>query len=182
MLEWKNIQWYNYKVSNTWLVKNNKTWKILNWFMNFWYHNVDLYNKWIKKKFRIHRLVAIAFIDNKNKKLEVNHIDWIRNNNNVENLEWVTSKENSIHACSVLWYKPYLVNNPIHKWKFWKDNHLSKSILQYKDWILIKEFNAYADAARELNTSTQAISNNIRWKSKTCMWFVFYINDKKDPS
>lgn len=62
------------------------------------YKKVELVKNGKKKSYKVHRLVAMAFIDNPENKPEVNHIDGNKINNCVDNLEWVTSSENTIHA------------------------------------------------------------------------------------
>lgn len=62
------------------------------------YLSTDLYEGGERVTRRVHRLVAEAFIPNPDGKPVVNHIDGNKHNNDVSNLEWVTSKENCRHA------------------------------------------------------------------------------------
>ena len=64
------------------------------------YEKVVLYILGKRVDMRVHRLVAICFIENKNNKPEVNHIDGNKENNNFSNLEWCTNIENVRHSIS----------------------------------------------------------------------------------
>lgn len=107
MREWRlivvNEEATNYEVSSDGLVRNKTTKHILKpSYINSGYLIVGicLDNK-RRKKFLIHRLVVMAFIPNINNYPEVNHKDENKTNNNVENLEWCTSKYNQNYGTAI---------------------------------------------------------------------------------
>jgi hypothetical protein len=103
MEEWRTIQEFpNYDVSNLGNIKNNKSGKMLKPCVKSGYYHVGLVNDKNKKTCKVHRLLAIAFIENPEKKSEVNHKDKNKLNNNLTNLEWMTRRENNIHRCEGL--------------------------------------------------------------------------------
>jgi hypothetical protein len=177
---WKDVVWYEwlYQVSNIWRVKSlerlkknhSKTQRVPekiksisdNW---HWYKTVNLSKNNKDKTLYIHRLVWIAFIDNSENKPEINHKNWIREDNRLENLEWVTSKENDKHKFEVLWYK-----HP----KWWKSK-LSRKVNQYTlDWKFIKTHWWIREAERSLwyNTCTW-IYKVCKWKLKHSLGFIW---------
>lgn len=63
----------------------------------YWRDKDPITGKWKTRHAYVHRLVAIAFIDNPENKPEVNHKDFDKTNNNKSNLEWSTEAENVQH-------------------------------------------------------------------------------------
>lgn len=108
--EWRDIEGYEgiYQVSNMGRIKslerkvnigNGKQRKVRERIMRLkdnqkGYLHVDLSVNGCAKTYKVHRLVAIAFIDNPDNLAEVNHIDEIKSNNRADNLEWVTKIDN----------------------------------------------------------------------------------------
>jgi hypothetical protein len=92
----KNIKDYtNYSVSNFGNVKNNNTGKILKQSITNGYTQVSLWKNGKGKHYRVHRLIALAFIPNPDNKSFIDHVDNDRSNNNIDNLRWCTNQENS---------------------------------------------------------------------------------------
>jgi hypothetical protein len=95
---WKPITGYeNYEISSWGRVKNSSG-LFLKIQDRKGYKRIILLKKSKHKSFLIHRLVAVNFIPNPKNLLEINHIDGNKQNNNVENLEWVSRYENMKHA------------------------------------------------------------------------------------
>lgn len=110
MEKWKKIDGYKYYfVSNLGRVKSindkgnwgdKRTLKIIVRKSGYCVVNLNSYSDGGKKmkQYRVHQLVARAFIPNPEKKPTINHLDGNKENNHVDNLEWCTHSENMLHA------------------------------------------------------------------------------------
>lgn len=82
--------------------KDNRKGRVLNPSVNkYGYHQIVLTENGTRKTYTVHRLVAEAFIDNKEHKPTVNHIDGNKLNNDYRNLEWATHKEQKDHSIKI---------------------------------------------------------------------------------
>lgn len=146
---WKDIKGYEglYKISNYGRIYSYYSKKLLKTTLcNGGYLRGHLYKNTKVKAFLVHRLVAKAFIPNPENKPEVNHIDGNKKNNNVENLEWVTSKENMEHA---------VINNL----GVGKGVRKTKAIRQCDiNGRLIKNFKSINEASRQTGVAVSSIS------------------------
>ena len=89
----------NYSITQDGIIINKKNNRKLNPIINHkGYYQVKLYNEGNVKVFLVHRLIAKAFISNIENKPFINHINAIKHDNRLCNLEWVSHSENMIHG------------------------------------------------------------------------------------
>lgn len=160
--EWKEIEGYtDYMVSNLGRVKSlnyRKTDKeqVLKPIKDSGgYLVVGLCKDRKLKQFKVHRLVANAFITNTDNKKEIDHINTIKTDNRVDNLRWVTHKEN--------------MNNPLTIKKVKGiDNYKAKPILQFDlNGNFIRKWDCAREVQRELGFDNGHISSCCRYERKT---------------
>ena len=130
-----------------------------------------------KKSFRVHRLIALAFLDNPNNYPAVNHIDGNKLNNAVNNLEWCTTKHNNLHSFRVLKRKASKPNLG----KFGRESSNNKAIIQYdKNGVFVAEYETIREAGKKLNISDSHISSVAKGKRKTCAGFIWKYKIKEE--
>ncbi len=164
--EWKDVAGYEdyFKISNLGNVFSKRTNKILKSCIHR--NGYVIMSTMIGGRqgkaicFKVHRLVAEAFLLNPENKLYVNHKDGNKQNNCVDNLEWVTAKENSLHS----------YETGLSKARRGEDNSAAK--LSNKDAeIILKRYVPYCKInggralAREFGVSKTIISKIVRKES-----------------
>jgi hypothetical protein len=111
------------------------------------------------KSFRIHRLIAIAFIPNPDNKPCVNHLDGNKLNNNIDNLEWCTHSENNKHALKTGLRKPFKhENNPCAKLNMLQVNIIRHCKGDIKSNELSKIFNISLSSIHRLHSNIKSWS------------------------
>ena len=157
---WKVIPYAKtHEVSNMGRIRNIKSYKRWNirirtgWVTKKGYMRINLINK----HYQVHRLVADTFIKNDNpNKTEVNHKNFDRTDNRVENLEWVTHAENVRYS---------------HKAGKFK-NRATIATKQVRNKTTGEIFDSISIAAKAYNSTYAAIMHAVLGhnKSQNCEW------------
>ena len=158
--EYKQIKEFpNYEVSNFGNIKNIKKDKLMSLYpKNNGYIAVKLSKNGKSFECKVHRLVALEFVDNPNNLPFINHKDEIKSNNYSDNLEWCDS----------------LYNNTYGTRCFRQSESMKVSIKQYSlDNVFIKEYSSIKEAGEYTNNNPDSISNCLSGRSKTSGGYIW---------
>lgn len=151
----------NYSIDVNGVVTNITTKRQVKQQLNQRRYIVELWKNNKKKHSLVHRLIAQAYIPNPNNLPQINHIDGNPSNNKLENLEWITDRDNKLHA-----HKTGLVN----KYKI--------PILQYTlDGVFIKEYSSILEANVATNVDRKSIKLNIEGKYKQAGNYIWKLKN-----
>ena len=165
---WKVINENNkYEVSDTGIVRRIDTGHTLSGCITSGYRSVKLtFENSRQQRFYVHRLVAEHFINNpdpKNKTF-VNHIDGNKLNNNIENLEWVSPRENNLHHYQMIQQEKR------EKKQFEKSIPVIQYDLQHNK---INEFPSISQAHKATGISVVQIAKAIHEEVKVANGFIW---------
>ena len=176
---WKDIRGYEglYQISNLGRIKSLPKWRVKYGYGEIilkqsigkkGYKVISLNKNKKRKQYKVHRLIAEAFIPNPENKPQINHIDGNKLNNDINNLEWCTQNENIQHAYNTGLYKNYSPP-PVRQ---------KRKIIQYSlDGQFIKYWIGIADTAKKLNCDYSNIVNCCRGKQKSAFGFIWKYAD-----
>ena len=168
---WKDIPWYawKYQASDLWNIRSTRhrnkfRMKILKPKISWdWYYDVWLVLEWKIMTKRLHRLIMISFYWFST--LQVNHKDWIKTNNIINNLEYCTWSENSKHRFHILWHR-----NIIQIKKMYDSRRIS---VIRKIWDEIKIYESLRKAEKENHIARKYISDCCLWIRESAWWYFW---------
>lgn len=138
------------------------------------YKKVELCVNGTSKSFKVHRLVGMAFIPNNDNKPFINHIDGNPLNNRFDNLEWVTNRENIIHALETGLKKTFNIDKDILLDMYVNKNMSIKQIS--------KEFNVSYNCIERMldkhNIKKKTLSETKNKYNLTSEWVIEQLKNK----
>jgi hypothetical protein len=177
---WKDIAEYNgeYQVSSLGKVKSVKNNLVLkHWLSTRGYGVVHLWTGGEVKKCLVHRLVANVFIPNPESKPYIDHINTVKTDNRVENLRWVTSKENSNNKLTIEKLRRASLGDRNAKTmtgKFGRLSPVSIPVVRLSfNFDFVDEFECAREAMRKTGIDCCSITNCCRGKRKSAGGFIW---------